>query len=423
VNYFDGWSGPLSGFHFQGLVSGSFAGRRPLSGWRDNTVASMRAALSWARDDGADFFFFDWYYHGELSSDPSLNQALANYRALPDHHGVGFALDYIDLGEFAVPPSEWGSVVEQWVREDFSNPDYARVDGKPILLIWDAVSFDRQFGGTAGVNAALDTLRQAAIAHGLPGVFVVAGVFMGDRVDRLGWDYWAQEFAGERFDALTQNAYPAAAGERDSLQPYADLVAAGEAGWQRSAETLGFRTIPTVMDGWDPRPWNEAPDGHLWWFDRTPAQFASFVRTAIDWVLVHPDQRVEVAPTPPVVLLIAWNELGEGEYLVPTVADGYAYGQALAEAIGVPWVAPVKHALTVSVHGKGGSVRSSPTGIGCPGTCATSFDNGWQITLTALAKRGFVFRGWSGGCRGRSPTCTFLIEQNRSVQATFKRRR
>ncbi len=36
--YFDGWACPLSNFHFKGLLSGPFAARKPLNGWRDNSI-------------------------------------------------------------------------------------------------------------------------------------------------------------------------------------------------------------------------------------------------------------------------------------------------------------------------------------------------------------------------------------------------
>ena len=421
VNYFDGWSGPLSGFHFDGLahagVNGQFPGRRPLSGWRDYTTAAMGAQLEWAYEDGVDFFNFDWYYGGERSSDPFLNNALGGYRKLADHRGVGFALNYINVEPFAVPGSEWSKTAEQWVTEDFLNPDYARIDGKPILLVWDSIRFHDQRGGTAGVNAALGEIRRRAMAHGLPGVFVIGSVFIGTNVDRVGWDYFSTLIAGETYDALTANAYPAAAGERDGQQPFADLIAAGQAGWDGYLR-LGFRTIPTVMDGWDPRPWNETAGTRLWWFSRSPAEVGAFVRNAIGWVTAHPTQQVD---TRPLILMMSWNEPGEGEYIVPTEADHYAYGQALAQAIGITWTPPPKLRLAVSVTPRGGEVRSNPATIRCHRSCKVRVDFGQQITLTALPRPGYKFRHWSGDCRGRAPTCTILVERANSVKATFAR--
>src|SRR6266571_1673593 len=82
MNYFDGWADPISSFHYDGLVrpgvNGQFPQYRPLSGWRDNSLASMRASLRWAHQDGVDFFFFDWFYNPQPPS-PNLNNALMNY--------------------------------------------------------------------------------------------------------------------------------------------------------------------------------------------------------------------------------------------------------------------------------------------------------------------------------------------------------
>src|SRR5690348_15841728 len=108
MNYFDGWSDLLSNHHFDGLVragvNGAFHGRQPLSGWRDNTLAAMRASLNWAHQDGVDFFFFDWYYRpASADGGATLNTALGNYMKLPAHDAVGAALMYVNVDPFVVP--------------------------------------------------------------------------------------------------------------------------------------------------------------------------------------------------------------------------------------------------------------------------------------------------------------------------------
>ena len=418
MNYFDGWSDQLPNFHFNGLVrpgaNGQFPDRRPRSGWRDNTAAAMRASLDWAHEDGVDFFYFDWSYE-----DPYLNIAFENYLKLKDHRGVGAAIEYINVDPFTVPQADWQAVVELWVTQAFLNPDYARVDGKPILYILDPVRFTNQWGGTAGVNAALDTLRRAAIAHGLPGVFVFGSVFMGTCVDSVGWDYFASLFKGESWDAMTADG-PAATCERDGAQPYADLVAAYQRAWDYNAQKIGFPSIPTVLDGWDPRPWDERGDGHLWWFQRTPEQFGAFVSDAINWTQAHQSQAVESPYGTPLVLVSSWNELGEGNFLIPTVGTRYSYGHALAQAVGIPWAGPTRYQLSVAT--RGGTVRSAPSGIACPGRCRARFDSGWQVTITATPDRHHVFRGWTAACHGHGRTCSFIIERSQSVRAAFASR-
>src|SRR5438105_15457082 len=117
--------------------------------------------------------------------------------------------------------------------------------------------------------------------------------------------------------------------------------------------------------------------------------------------------RVEPAPAPPVVLIEAWNELGEGAYLVPTDEDGYSYGQAIAQAVGIPWTPPPKHTLRVTPSSRG-TVTSTPAGLVCPPACTANFDEGLQVTLTSRTDHGFRLDGWTG-CTDTHPTCSVVL--------------
>jgi uncharacterized repeat protein (TIGR01451 family) len=79
----------------------------------------------------------------------------------------------------------------------------------------------------------------------------------------------------------------------------------------------------------------------------------------------------------------------------------------------------VPHTLTVAKAGSGsGTVSSSPAGIDCGATCATSFANGTMVTLTATPDAGSSFTGWGGDCTGTGP-CVVTMDQDRAVTATF----
>jgi len=65
------------------------------------------------------------------------------------------------------------------------------------------------------------------------------------------------------------------------------------------------------------------------WYSRTPAELAQFISDSIDWTAANPQLRPEAAPTPPLVLIEAWNELGEGSYIVPTKGIGTTYSDAI----------------------------------------------------------------------------------------------
>jgi hypothetical protein len=422
--YFDGWACPLSNFHFNGLVKGPYSTRRPLFGWRDDSPDAMRAQLRWAHADGIGFFLFDWYREG---IDPCLNVAHDNYLRLHDHAGVGFALLYVNHDPFGVPPAAWPALAEQWVTRDFLSPGYERVGGKPLLVVLDTTLFRQQQGGTAGVNAALATLRETAIRHGLPGVFVVGGRYT-DYLntdcfpDCEGTDGGPAGLRNETYDALTEYAYTGVVPPVDGLRPYGDFTAAKEASWEQFDRKSPVPYVPSVMAGWDPRPWNERPYGHLFWLDRTPGAVGAFLGDAASWVDSHPRMQVERQGSPPLVLLEAWNELGEGSYVLPTDGDGYTYGRALARSLGVAWARPAGRGVRV-LPSLGGVVRGSRLGISCPPKCHVSVADGQRVAFTARARRGFTFRGWRGACTPAPRTCSFIVLRNSLVRPLFRRRR
>ncbi len=337
--YFDGWANRCNG-HFSGLLSPPYAGREPLSGWRDSTPAALRSQLVWAHRDGVAFFIFDWYYRGAAGPPRAhnhVNTALRIYRSLPRHDHVGFALLYVDSGPFTVPPDRWRSVVNRWVTRDFVRPQYARVHGKPLIVVYSVGQFVNEFGSPAGATRALGALQAAARAHGLPGVFVAGGTSLTTAYP-LSIEFPQDTAAAGPWNAVTQYNYPGAgtlrvAGPQAGPNPYAQLVAAGEGQWNGFAATSPVPYIPVVMDGWDSRPWGETP----YWYTRSPAVFAGFVRAAIAWVRANPKMRLTPARSRPLVFVEAWNELGEGSYMVPTVGDGNRYGRALASALGIWW--------------------------------------------------------------------------------------
>jgi len=75
--------------------------------------------------------------------------------------------------------------------------------------------------------------------------------------------------------------------------------------------------------------------------------------------------------------------------------------------------------LIVAKAGMGsGQVISTPAGISCGLACTHTFAAGTVVTLTASARSGSRFAGWSGACSGTG-NCVVTMSAIRSVQATF----
>jgi len=55
--YFDGWSGPLTNFHFAGLPLGPYQDREPLSAWQDNSQCAVEQQLAQATMSASTFSY------------------------------------------------------------------------------------------------------------------------------------------------------------------------------------------------------------------------------------------------------------------------------------------------------------------------------------------------------------------------------
>ena len=79
-----------------------------------------------------------------------------------------------------------------------------------------------------------------------------------------------------------------------------------------------------------------------------------------------------------------------------------------------------QHNLTVDFFSLvGGSVRSAPSGIVCPGSaCTSAFQPGTVVTLTAEPVFLFTHR-WGGACTGTSPICTVTMDAAKSVTLNY----
>jgi hypothetical protein len=337
--YFDGWSGPLTHSHFMGLPLGPYQDREPFSGWQDNSTCGIEQQLASGHNFGIDFFVFDWYFNTQVN-DPgeNLNSALQITLALPDRHGMQFAILFVNSPPFDVGPADWTTAVNEWVGY-MTDSDYVRVNGRPALFIINVGQMRQSFGTSAAVLDAFAQLQSAAEAHGLPGVYIVGGFGAPD--GSMGQDSLSDGFSiaqDDGYDAIAFYGYPFAPPPVDGMLPFSTLSDAGHWTWDQAQLHSSLPFIPTAMDGWDPRPWDErqSTTGDLMWYSRTPQEVATFVQDAITWAESNPDLRPEPSPTPPLVLIEAWNEFGEGSHMVPTAGDGTTYGDALATMLQAP---------------------------------------------------------------------------------------
>lgn len=327
--YFSGWShGPND--NLSKLLTGPLRSSEPLIGWYDDSQSQVDKSIAQAVNAGIDFFAFDWYdiARSPYATDRTLNEALGFYLTSHHRHGLQFCLNFIDYPPFLPLATDWPGLVRTWIRY-FKQPGYVRVDGKPLFIVFTPWYMRSIFGGSLGVRWALDYLRAQARAAGLPGVTIAVGAIVALHGNPIP-NHW---LGPEGYDLTTGYNYHAMGDEQYRVPvPYATLVQENVAMWDRVASSVPLPYIPVITSGWDQRYSAREQRTAIIYAGRTPAQFTCYAVRARHWIDSHPAETTQER----MVLIFAWNEIGEGGAIIPSHRDGYAYANAVRYVFGGP---------------------------------------------------------------------------------------
>lgn len=324
VYYFPGWQSGQN-FHLDEpnslLKTPAFVNRKPLTGWYDDKQKVVNQEIVWAVRGGVNYFAFLWYWPAALNAEESREPLPLEYflkSSIKERRKIDFCIVYTNHDRFDISPgAEWDRYTTMWT-ESMMRKDYVKLRAglgevaKPLLIIWSADRFHEHWDSIpGGAKAALDSLRAKALKRGLPGINIAAcwGPSSSKVIMKDGYDM----VTGYNFHTAENSKFG---------QPsiYDSLINQHVAIWD-SVSSLGKAVIPFITSGWDPRPWPDEFKHSPYYPDRSPKKFERFCRLAKDWVNRHEED----TPFPKTILIYAWNELGEGGYILPTVGDGYAY--------------------------------------------------------------------------------------------------
>lgn len=302
--YFDGWSGkhrhdgdPAHPWakgaptHMTRELAQDYGDREPLWGWRSDTPEIMRRQIDLAADHGLSFWAFCWYFRPDakaVAEDPK-HTGLRLFLDAPNNDRLRFCLLVANHDSYQLRTIErWRQAAAFWLPL-LRHPRAVTVGGKPLLILFDPK--DALPEGLAAVEAAA---REA----GLPGVaFAGCGVNL------------PPAFA-------ISTRYNVSGGWMKGWEehPFTQVMDFHRQSWKGSPAQ---RHIPCGIVGWDRRPWETAARGSWYYSGRTPVLFGKHVRELIAWMQAHPEEVTEER----LALLYAWNENGEGGYLMPTRGD------------------------------------------------------------------------------------------------------
>lgn len=287
---------------------------------RANTQAVMDREIAYARRAGLDYWAFVTY-----PPSVAMSEGLALYLSSARKRDIRFCLD-LQAGWIGSGGTQgWPAQVERYVAL-MGDPQYQRVlDGRPLVFLYTGESMvgEGRFATWTEARDAMFALRRACAEAGVGSPYIVI-------------QDWSPETARslmERLGADAVGAYAADGGGRGA--PYRALAEHTQRWWDAFRAT-GAPVVPLATAGWDRRPrvqtalpW-EKPGGDMQLYYETPkpAELAAHVRAALRWCDAHS----HAAPAR-AVLIYAWNEIDEGGWLVPTLAEGAARVDALAKVL------------------------------------------------------------------------------------------
>ena len=283
----------------------------------------MTREIAYAQAARLDYWAFVAY-----GPESPMSRALKRYLANPARDQVRFCM----IGDASHwRPGNLKSEAERFA-DLMARPNYQTVlNGRPLFYILNLAleSNETAWAKVGGFRKAVEALRAAAHARGLPEPYLVAMV---------PWPDQARAFAdASGCDAIS--AYAVQAGGKAA--PFADLTTYVEDFWQRSLDT-GAKVVPLAMTGWDRRPRIESPvfwehnagwdaDIERFYQAPKPAEIGKHIRKAVEWTRNHPTTANAQA-----IIIYAWNEHDEGGWLCPTRGEGDARLQAMGNALAEP---------------------------------------------------------------------------------------
>ena len=320
---------------------GHYWDRHPLWGYvNEADPAVMEMEIEQATRHGVNVFIFDWYW---FDGRPFMETTLTDgFLKAPNKDKMKFYLmwanhnveNYWDtriskygdeniIWRGGVDRDEFEKICKRNIEMFFKQPNYYKIDGKPVFMIYEVTTF---IEGIGGVDAAIDALkwfRKEVKKAGFPDL-------------ELQFTMWNSQFNYSGVDA----AKASTESPRDAFirrlgfnsmshyqfchfanvdQDYEKVLEEVYPEWDRLEKEFTIPYYPHISIGWDnsPRTGKSAVTTN-----NTPERFEQALRKAKAWVDARPKLH-------PLITINSWNEWTETSYLEPDNVYGYGYLEAV----------------------------------------------------------------------------------------------
>ncbi len=291
-----------------------YPNREPLLGWYDeNSPEATDWQIKWCLEHGISYFVYCWYRVG-------VNGPVRQMLGEALHQGL-FKSRYGSMFKFAIMWENangadvssrqdlMDNLLPFWIKNYFNRSNYLKVDGKPLLFIYDPLKLMHDLGGPLQARQAIEDMRRACRDAGFAGLTVL-GEYRGTdktafrQIKDMGMDYtfaYCWPISGE--------PAPAKAVEEQVRI------------WKNRRDMNNLPSLVTVSMGWNPSPWY--PTRNRWRLP--PSYFKTLCEDAKQFIANSKSPGLQNR----MVLIDNWNEFGEGHYIEPTRQYGFGYLDAI----------------------------------------------------------------------------------------------
>jgi len=312
--------------------------RKPVWGYgneADPYVMSMQ--INAAADHGVNVFIYDWYWYDNRPflehclNDGFLKAANCSrmkFYIMWANHDANYTWDTRNAG--SVNETIWKGTADRaqfeiigrrWITQYFTRDNYYKIDGCPVVSIYEMNNFVTGLGGISQAIDAMQWLDREAQKAGLSGVHFQFVRWNGKSENITGVDGTVMETSAALveqmgFRSLTHYQF---VHFTDIDRDYGEICADVQREWKKIRNEYKIPYFPHVSIGWDNNPrFRMFRKGVV--KNNTPQRFADALRAA----KAAADQN-----DVPLITINSWNEWTETSYLQPDNLYGYGYLEAV----------------------------------------------------------------------------------------------
>ena len=296
--------------------------RKPLLGYYDETSPEVIDwQIKWLVENGFSFLLVDWYWNRGSRSHEHWVKAFDRARYNKYLKWAVMWANHTPPGSHSVEDQR--AVTRYWIDNYFNKPYYYRIDGRPVVVIWQPGNMRRDLG-PHGTHKLLHISQEMAKEAGLPGICFIAMKWPEAAVDAQA----VETLKADGF-SMTSIYHYMGTGDRTPANParydFSLVAESSPEFWNRNHKAGVLPFLPNLSTGWNDFPWHFY--GGTAVENRTPELFREICRDARRFADRTGIWRLVLAPL---------NEWGEGSYAEPNREYKFKMYEAVRDAFATP---------------------------------------------------------------------------------------